>query len=174
MKLLEHQGKQPPRPGGARRVPRRGGAGAERGRGDRSAPSADASSSRRRSRPASAARPARIRFADAAAQAQQAAGATPRHGDRRATRSRAVLVEQAVQIARELYAAVLDDPASKGPLLLFSAEGGMDIEEVNADAPEQVLRLPIDIRPGSRRCDAAALLSGTELTEAAQAPSPLP
>ena len=63
----------------------------------------------------------------------------------------AVLVEQALPIARELYAAVLNDPASKGPLVLFSVEGGIDIEEVNATAPEKVLRLPIDIRTGSRR-----------------------
>ena len=45
-----------------------------------------------------------------------------------------VLVEEQVPIAREMYAAVLNDPASKGPLLLFSAEGGMDIEEIAADA----------------------------------------
>src|SRR6478752_2829065 len=38
-----------------------------------------------------------------------------------------VLVEEQVPIAHEMYAAVLNDPASKGPLLLFSAQGGMDI-----------------------------------------------
>ena len=81
----------------------------------------------------------------------------------------AVLVEQALPIARELYAAVLNDPASKGPLILFSVEGGMDIEEVNASAPEKVLRLPIDIRAGLSQGDAAALLSSTDLTDAEQA-----
>lgn len=59
-----------------------------------------------------------------------------------------VLVEAQVAIAREMYAAVLDDPASKGPLLLFSAEGGMDIEEIAANHPDALVRLAVDIRKG--------------------------
>jgi succinyl-CoA synthetase beta subunit len=59
-----------------------------------------------------------------------------------------LLVEEAVDISRELYAAVLDDPVSKGPLVLFSTSGGMDIEEVNATSPELVHRLPVDVRDG--------------------------
>jgi succinyl-CoA synthetase beta subunit len=109
-----------------------------------------------------------IQFADTPAQAHQAAAnllGKPING----FPVTAVLVEQALPIARELYAAVLNDPASKGPLVLFSVEGGMDIEEVNASAPEKVLRLPIDIRAGLSPVDAAALLSGTDLTDAEQA-----
>jgi succinyl-CoA synthetase beta subunit len=59
-----------------------------------------------------------------------------------------VLVEAQVPIAHELYAAVLNDPASKGPLLLFSARGGMDIEEIAAAYPDELMRLPVDIRKG--------------------------
>jgi len=59
-----------------------------------------------------------------------------------------VLVEAQVPIARELYAAVLNDSASKGPLLLFSARGGMDIEEIAAAYPDELMRLPVDIRKG--------------------------
>jgi succinyl-CoA synthetase beta subunit len=59
-----------------------------------------------------------------------------------------VLVDAQVTIAREMYAAVLNDPESKGPLLLFSADGGMDIEEIAAIRPDSLLRLPIDIRTG--------------------------
>lgn len=109
-----------------------------------------------------------IRFADTPAQAQQAASeliGTSING----FPVTAVLVEQALPIVRELYAAVLNDPASKGPLVLFSVEGGMDIEEVNATAPEKVLRRPIDIRAGLSPADAATLLAGTDLTEAEQA-----
>jgi succinyl-CoA synthetase beta subunit len=108
-----------------------------------------------------------IRFADTPAQAKQAATdllGKPING----FPVTAVLVEQALPIARELYAAVLNDPASKGPLVLFSVEGGMDIEEVNANTPQKVLRLPIDIRAGLSPADAAALLSGTDLTETEQ------
>jgi succinyl-CoA synthetase beta subunit len=76
-----------------------------------------------------------------------------------------LLVEQCVDIARELYAAVLNDPVSKGPLLVFSTDGGMDIEEVNNTSPEKVLRAPIDIRHGLGTAAAAKLLAETDLTE---------
>lgn len=66
-------------------------------------------------------------------------------GDHRVQR---VLVEEQVPIARELYAAVLNDPASKGPVLLFSSEGGMEIEEIAAKAPERLKRLAIDVTLG--------------------------
>ncbi len=62
-----------------------------------------------------------------------------------------VLVEAQVPIAAEYYAAVLNDPETKGPLLLFSAAGGMEIEELAATRPETLLRLPIDIRHGPAR-----------------------
>ena len=52
-----------------------------------------------------------------------------------------VLVEEQAAIAREFYAAVLNDPASRSPLVLFSTEGGMDIEEVAATRPEALRRL---------------------------------
>src|SRR5690606_21074832 len=67
-----------------------------------------------------------------------------------------LLVEQQVPIATELYAAVLNDAASKGPLLLFSGQGGMDIEEIAEQHPDQLLRMEIDIRRG---LDRAALES---------------
>ncbi|MDH3581736.1 MAG: acetate--CoA ligase family protein [Hyphomicrobiales bacterium] len=67
-----------------------------------------------------------------------------------------VLVEQQVPIATELYAAVLNDSGTKGPLLLFSSEGGMDIEEIAENHPDKLLRLPVDIRKG---LDKAALQS---------------
>ena len=59
-----------------------------------------------------------------------------------------VLVEEQVAIAREFYAAVLNDTNSKGPLLLFSAEGGMDIEEIAEQHPDALSRVEIDIRRG--------------------------
>jgi succinyl-CoA synthetase beta subunit len=69
-----------------------------------------------------------------------------------------VLVEQCVDIASELYAAVLNDPASKGPLVLFSTEGGMDIEESGA-----IRRLPVDIRTGLTQAGADLLVAGLDL-----------
>jgi len=59
-----------------------------------------------------------------------------------------LLVEEAADIAAESYAAVMNDPASKGPLLLYAAEGGMEIEELTAERPDALLRVEIDIRKG--------------------------
>jgi succinyl-CoA synthetase beta subunit len=59
-----------------------------------------------------------------------------------------LLVERRIAIARELYAAVLTDAESKGPLLLAAAEGGMEIEELAARSPDTLLRIPVDIRHG--------------------------
>ena len=71
---------------------------------------------------------------------------------------RKVLVEEQAKIGREFYAAVLNDSASRGPLVLFSAEGGMDIEEIAATKPHALLRHPVDIATGFDRDAAAALL----------------
>ncbi len=65
-----------------------------------------------------------------------------------------LLVEEAADIASESYAAVMNDPASKGPLLLYAAEGGMEIEELTVERPDALLRIEIDIRKG---LDPAAL-----------------
>ena len=66
-----------------------------------------------------------------------------------------LLVEQAVEIEKEYYAAVLNDSASRKPLLLFSAEGGMDIEEIAGAAPGAIRRLSVEIdwNPNSRDLD---------------------
>jgi succinyl-CoA synthetase beta subunit len=74
-----------------------------------------------------------------------------------------VLVEEQAPIERELYCAVLNDSASRGPLVMFSAEGGMDIEEVAATAPGSLRRQPVDIRRGLARADAEALIRGAGL-----------
>ena len=79
-----------------------------------------------------------------------------------------VLVEQRVAIARELYAAVLNDPATKGPLVLFSGEGGMEIEELAESHPDKLLRLPVDIRRGPGRDALTAGIARLGLDEASR------
>ena len=74
-----------------------------------------------------------------------------------------VLVEEQVPIERECYAAVLNDPSSKGPLVIFSTAGGMDIEELAATAPDKLRLQPVDIRRGLLRADAATLVRGLGL-----------
>jgi succinyl-CoA synthetase beta subunit len=55
-----------------------------------------------------------------------------------------VLVERAVDIARELYLAITVSREVRSPLLIFSREGGVDIDELAKRAPESLLRRPID------------------------------
>ena len=75
----------------------------------------------------------------------------------------AVLVEGRSDIAREFYAAVLNDPAKKGPLVMFSTEGGMDIEEVAENNPDAIRKAFVDIRAGFDAADARAMLAGLDL-----------
>ena len=70
-----------------------------------------------------------------------------------------VLVEAQADIAAEYYAAVMTDQASKGPLVMFSTEGGMDIEEVAADHPDKIVRQAVDIRAGVTVADLVAMLA---------------
>jgi succinyl-CoA synthetase beta subunit len=55
-----------------------------------------------------------------------------------------VLIEEGLQIARELYLSLLLDRASGKPVMMASAAGGMDIEEVAASTPEKIIRVYID------------------------------
>jgi succinyl-CoA synthetase beta subunit len=55
-----------------------------------------------------------------------------------------LLVEQGVAIAKELYAGMLLDRGSGRVVVMASAEGGMDIEEVAAKEPEKILKELVD------------------------------
>ena len=51
-----------------------------------------------------------------------------------------VLIEEGLQIDRELYLSILVDRGSASPVIIASAAGGMDIEEVAAREPDKILR----------------------------------
>ena len=55
-----------------------------------------------------------------------------------------VLIETGVQIAREVYLSLVLDRAAGKPLMMASAAGGMDIEEVAAKTPEKIVRTHIE------------------------------
>ena len=55
-----------------------------------------------------------------------------------------VLVEQLIDIERELYLSVIIDNASGKPLMIASAAGGMDIEQVAEETPEQIHQQAVD------------------------------
>ena len=55
-----------------------------------------------------------------------------------------VLVTPAAEIASEAYVGIIVDRASKRPVFMVSAAGGIDIEEVAAKTPEKIMRMPVD------------------------------
>src|ERR687886_126356 len=57
-----------------------------------------------------------------------------------------VLIEEGLQMQRELYVSLLLDRAAGKPVMMASAAGGMDIEEVAAKTPEQIVR--VHVEPG--------------------------
>jgi succinyl-CoA synthetase beta subunit len=67
---------------------------------------------------------------------------------------RTVWIEHASDIASEYYASILLDRSAKKPLLMFSIEGGVDIEEVAEQTPEKLIRHHIDPLAGLSREEA--------------------
>jgi succinyl-CoA synthetase beta subunit len=55
-----------------------------------------------------------------------------------------VLVEEAMDIARELYLSVVNDTSKRMPVVMASEAGGVDIEEVAATSPEKILKVHVD------------------------------
>ena len=78
-----------------------------------------------------------------------------------------LLVEEQAKIAREFYAAVLSDAKARKPLILFSTEGGMDIEDVAAAKPDAIRRLLVEIDAQPTAADIAPMLDGLGLGPAA-------
>jgi succinyl-CoA synthetase beta subunit len=61
------------------------------------------------------------------------------------------------QPAHEYYIAVLNDRASQGVVLVASAQGGMNIEEVAAKDPTAIITTPIDFQRGLSKPEAISI-----------------
>ena len=59
-----------------------------------------------------------------------------------------VLVTVAADIGSEAYVGIIVDRATKKPVFMVSAAGGIDIEDVAATTPEKILYYPVDTRYG--------------------------
>lgn len=76
---------------------------------------------------------------------------------------RTLLVEEGVDIARELYASIVVDRSSGRPIVIASASGGMDIEEVAERSPEKILTETVDPAMGLQPFQARRLALGLGL-----------
>ncbi|HRX10044.1 MAG TPA: ADP-forming succinate--CoA ligase subunit beta [Draconibacterium sp.] len=55
-----------------------------------------------------------------------------------------VLIAEAVDIEKEFYVGLINDRNTKSVVLMASAEGGVEIEEVAKVSPEKIIKMPID------------------------------
>ena len=76
-----------------------------------------------------------------------------------------VYVEEGCDVARELYLGMLVDRATGRLTLIGSTEGGVEIEEVAAAAPEKILTVAVDPASGVRPFHVRRLAFGLGLAE---------
>ena len=84
-----------------------------------------------------------IKVVDSPREAEEAAGQILGMEIRGHTVGR-VYVEHGEEIDREFYLSITVDRTAKQPLILFSTEGGVEIEEVAETNPEAIVRLHVD------------------------------
>jgi succinyl-CoA synthetase beta subunit len=75
-----------------------------------------------------------------------------------------LLIEEGLDIKRELYLSVLVDRATGSPIVMASTAGGMEIEEVAKEHPEKILRQAIDPATGLQPFHARKLAFGLGLS----------
>ncbi len=86
---------------------------------------------------------------------------------------RRLLIEEGLDIKRELYLSILVDRAVAGPVVMASAAGGVEIEEVARKNPEAILRETITPAAGLQPYQARKLAFGLGLSgDAASAAAP--
>ncbi len=61
---------------------------------------------------------------------------------------KSLLIEEKVDIASEAYASITIDRAAKQPVIIVSAQGGMDVEEVAEKHPDAIVKFWIDPAAG--------------------------
>jgi len=76
---------------------------------------------------------------------------------------RKVLVDEAAKLQTEIYLGVTNDRSSRNPVMIASAEGGVEIEEVARTMPDKIVRVHVDPLMGLRTYQARNLASGIEL-----------
>ncbi|HDN04931.1 MAG TPA: ADP-forming succinate--CoA ligase subunit beta [Chloroflexi bacterium] len=76
---------------------------------------------------------------------------------------RMVLVDQAADIKTEIYLGITNDRAARKPVIMASAAGGVDIEEVAHSTPEKIIKCHIDPLMGLQSYQSRDLAAGIDL-----------
>jgi succinyl-CoA synthetase beta subunit len=79
-------------------------------------------------------------------------------------RVRRVLVEEGCPFERQLYVGIVLDRAAERPVLMASAEGGVEIEVIARERPEAILKVHFDARDGLAAAAAQAAARALGLT----------
>ena len=76
---------------------------------------------------------------------------------------RKVLIDQAADIKDEIYLGITNDRSARMPVIMASAEGGVDIEEVAHKTPKKIIRCHIDPLMGLQTYQSRDLAAGIDL-----------
>lgn len=76
---------------------------------------------------------------------------------------RKILVDEAVSIEQEIYLSIINDRSNNCPVVMASAAGGVDIEEVAQLSPEKIIKLQIDPLLGLQDFQAKDVAIGIDL-----------
>jgi len=76
---------------------------------------------------------------------------------------RKVLVDEAAAIETEIYFSITNDRAAKKPVMIASAAGGVEIEEVAVTSPEKIIKVHIDPLLGLREYQARDVAASIDL-----------
>lgn len=76
---------------------------------------------------------------------------------------RKVLVDEAAAIETEIYFSITNDRAARKPVMIASAAGGVEIEEVAAKTPEKIIKVNIDPLLGMRDYQARDIAAAIDL-----------
>ena len=76
---------------------------------------------------------------------------------------RKVLVDEAAAIETEIYFSITNDRAARKPVMIASAAGGVEIEEVAAKTPEKIIKVHIDPLLGLRDYQARDIAASIDL-----------
>ncbi len=106
-----------------------------------------------------------IQFGDTPEQARASAAKVLGMGIKGLTVEK-VLVVSKVDIKEEYYLGIILDRKSQTPVVMISKEGGIDIEQVAATAPEKIIKYPIDMRWGLRPFEARDVVARAGLPSA--------